>query len=929
MARQKNQYYICAEYISVMECSFDKSLKDFYSRLSYISEIKHWNNQLHMHLEWGSFNYNQNIGFDKVEYRDRNGNIVTLLSNMRHDNSYSACVWWGTVGDDYTDSTAEYYTQTELPYNNEYGIWDVEEPYNKAGIVDLYDLVMNKINRQNPYLHIHMKGEKGSTEEEKEYWQQQGWYKGNQFKRNPYFYGHETLHVKDSTGNYAVAYMDGIEIKLAPPVLKSVSGSIDQANKTYSFLPICEGASLTDYDIEIWQINYDGNGSNKMTYSMEARPGNAPTVVQFNKLQKGTNRVKFILYNHDAIVEQNVDFIHYEPSVKSLKLTNEGNLIDNTTTVTWESTDQGKADIYINNVKYTSVGTVTTCVIPKGKLKVGDNKVKVVVSAPAVPGITGATSVSTETSIKCTRLTPEVSDIKLSAYNTDHNITLSWTSSYQSTYKITTNLGATIASGTTAKSVVIAPGVIPSVVKSLKIEVAYNSGFDTIYANKTTSVSLTGDYPIIYNLEPDRLNKNVDSAIAVTFGLNEFITRWELTAGEYSASGTTERTVNFGANTFKKGDNVLTLKVYYVMPYNTSIVRTATRTSIFTGYGAPLAPILDENDLYSTATPTITWTSDEQEEYLLEVWDSEEETLLQSYSEANNTKAITLSTLENETEYVVKLRIKNKYGLYSEYATKRINTLFNEIVVPNFDLISASSGVQVSIFGLQDINFRSLSVFRKSINSDWVEIAYDCNVEDSITDYTCPANLELFYKLRVYDMNGAYKDTEVKTTVFKLSAYAFTDIEHHTRHMVIPGVTIEVEINRNTVHKVYSGQAKPRVFNGIVDYKTIDISMTVRASEFLETLNFFNNANYYKIFCMRDIRGEKTFAHIEINSYAPLGRNLVELSLTATEINFVEQKMYSGSGYRKLTYLNGEYLLDGAIDLSGYDDSFVPVTILE
>ena len=471
--------------------------------------------------------------------------------------------------------------------------------------------------------------------------------------------------------------------------------------------------------------------------------------------------------------------------------------------------------------------------------------------------------------------------------------------------------------------------MIPSVVKSLKIEIAYNSGFDTIYANKTTSVSLTGDYPIIYNLEPDRLNKNVDSAIAVTFGLNEFITRWELTAGEYSATGTTERTVNFGASTFKKGDNVLTLKVYYVMPYNTSIVRTATRTSTFTGYGAPAAPTLDENDLYSTATPTITWTSDEQEEYSLEVWDSEEETLLQSYSEANDTKAITLSTLENETEYVVKLRIKNKYGLYSDYTSKRINTLFNEIVVPDFHLISASSGVQVSIFGLQDINFRSLSVFRKSINSDWVEIAYDCNVEDSVTDYTCPANLELFYKLRVYDMNGAYKDTEVKTTVFKLSAYAFTDIEHHTRHMVIPGVTIEVEINRNTVHKVYSGQAKPRVFNGIVDYKTIDISMTVRTSDFLETLNFFNNANYYKIFCMRDIRGEKTFAHIEINSYAPLGRNLVELSLTATEINFVEQKMYSGSGYRKLTYLNGEYLLDGAIDLSGYDDSFVPVTILE
>lgn len=926
MARLIDDYFIHADMISVMECSFDKSLKDFYARLPYIESVVHRGNHLHMHLEWGT-NYYQDVGFDKVEYRNRNGNIVTLLSNMENQNSYCGSQFF--YGEDGSYNIDERYTQTALPYNNEYGIYDWEEPYNVAGIVNLYDLVMNKIDRQNPYLHIHMKGEKGTTEEEKTYWIQQGWDKGNQFTRRFYINNVISTHVKDSAGKPAVAYMDGIDITFKPPTYQSFSGSIDQENKTYSFLPICEGNSMTDYDIEVWQINYDGNGSDKMTYSMEGRPSGSPTVVQFNKLQEGTNRVVFTLYNHDATVTQNVDFTHYEPAISSLTLTNNGNLIDNTTTVTWTSTDQGAADIYINNVKYTSVGTVTSCVIPKGKLKVGSNKVKVVVKAPTITGITGATSVSKETSITCSRLTPTVSDISLSAYNTDHNITLSWTSSYQSTYKITTNLGATIASGTTANSVVISPGVIPSVVKSLTIDISYNSGFDTIYASKTTTVSLTGDYPVIYNLEPDRLYKNIDSAIAVTFSLNEFITRWELTVGEYSASGTSERSVNFGANTFKKGDNVLTLKVYYEMPYNTSIVRTATKTSTFTGYGAPAAPILDGNDLYSTATPTITWTSDEQEEYILEVWDSEEETLLQSYNEANGTKSITLTTLEDETEYIIKVKIRNSYGLYSEYATKTINTLFNDIVVPDFNLISTSSGVQVSIFGLQDINFSSLSVFRKSVNSDWIEIAYNCNVEDSITDYTCSANLELFYKLRVYDMNGAYKDTEVKNTIFKLSAYAFTDIEHHTRHMVIPGTTIAVSVNRNTVHKVYSGQAKPRVFNGIVDYKTIDILMTVRTSDFLETLNFFNNANYYKIFCMRDIRGEKTFAHIEINSYTPLGRNLVELNLTATEINFVEQKMYSGSGYRKLTYLNGEYLLDGAIDLSGYDDSFVPVTILE
>ena len=429
MARKKCNYFIYADMISVMECSFDKSLKDFYARLPYIEEVKNrYSYMIHLHLEWGS-KYNQDVGFDKVEYRDRNGNIVTLLSNMRHDNSYGASSWWvAPDGGQYTTVT-EYYTQTELPYNNEYGIYDWEEPYNKNGLVNIYDLVMNKINRENPYFHIHMKGEKGTTEEEKAYWSQQGWYKGNQFRRDFPYADPNFEHPRDSTGQPAVGYLDGLIITLKPPAYKETQGSINQENKTYSFLPICKGNNLDDYDIEIWQINYDGNGSNKMTYSMEARPSNAPTVVQFNKLQKGTNRVVFTLYHHNVTATENFNFTHYEPSVKSLKLTNEGNLIDNTTTVTWESTDQGTADIYINNVKYTSVGTVTTCVIPKGKLKVGDNKIKVVVSAPVVPGITGATSVSVESSIKCTRLTPEVSDIKLSAYNTDHNITLSWTSS--------------------------------------------------------------------------------------------------------------------------------------------------------------------------------------------------------------------------------------------------------------------------------------------------------------------------------------------------------------------------------------------------------------------------------------------------------------------------------------------------------------------
>ena len=49
----------------------------------------------------------------------------------------------------------------------------------------------------------------------------------------------------------------------------------------------------------------------------------------------------------------------------------------------------------------------------------------------------------------------------------------------------------------------------------------------------------------------------------------------------------------------------------------------------------------------------------------------------------------------------------------------------------------------------------------------------------------------------------------------------------------------------------------------------------------------------------------------------------MKVSLTLTQINFHETKMYSGSGFRKIVYLNGEYALDGSIDMSGYDDNYV------
>ena len=921
MARQKQDYYIYAKALSVTECSFDESLKDFYNRLGSIERVTHRSNMLHMHLEWGGSYYKQNVGFDKVQYRDRSGNIITLLSDMRHDNSYAAMETWTIQGSSSNKQINEYYTQTELPYNNEYGIWDVEEPYNKAGIVNLYDLVMNKINRENPYFHIHMKGMRGETQEELEYWESFGWRRGNQFDTDDYIDEYNTLHVEDKSGHDAIAYLSGLEIIFKPPVYKSIQASVDSTNKSYSFLPICEANSMDDYDIKVTNINYDSNGSNKDSFKMEARKANTATVIPFSNFINGLNRVTFTLYNHDTTIEKTFDFYHYVPTISVLKATNESdlgnNLVDNVTNVTWTSTNQNNADVYINGVKYTSVGSVTSCIIPKGKLKVGDNTIKVVINHTQ-PSITGSITAQAETKIKCTRLLPSVSDIAINNSNIDRDITVSWNSIRQSKFRILTGNNSVIASGTTATSYTIPRGTLNVNTNKLKVEVTYNSGFDSVVATGELPVSLTCNAPIIYSLEPADLQKNVGQLIDVTFNTNEFCDRFELTANSMFVTGTNARSISFGANSFNKGTNTLTLKIYYSPVYDSSVVRTATKTVTFFGYSQPSQPVLDNNSTYATSTPTITWSSEEQDEFELQVLDSSGNTVLQTFTGLGNITQCTLNTLENQTSYIVKVRVKNRFGLWSYWSAKTISTLFSDIIVPDFYLVTNPNGVLITITGIQDPNYKSISIFRKEGYGDWVEIASDCNVEDSIVDYSSCANMEILYKLRIYDTNNAYKDSDVKAVTFKLNSYTFTDIQRYDNFRSIPAVSISVSMNKNIVSKVYSGASKPRVFIGKTNYKTIDISMSVFTKDFQDVVNFFEHSNDFGVFCMRDVRGNKVFAQVSITGYQPVGRNIVEIELVGTEINFQESKMYKGTGYRKLTYLNGEYFLDGEIDLSGF-----------
>ena len=610
------------------------------------------------------------------------------------------------------------------------------------------------------------------------------------------------------------------------------------------------------------------------------------------------------------------------PTITNVTLTNNDKLIDNPTNVTWESTYQDKASIYVNDVLYTQIPNGTKmAVINKGVLKVGENLIKIEVIKNGF-GVVPSISASYSKTITLSRITPSVSDLSLSQNNIDKPITLSCTANNFT--RLAWYAENVLLGTTTTNELTLSEGCLKEHYKNFKVVATYESGFDTISATEGIAVDLTCNTPIIYNVEPSNLNRNVDDVVTATFATNEFCDRWILKANNNQVStGTTERKIAYGANTFHKGNNTLELTIYYTPTWKNAPTRSVTKLVTFTGYGKPQAPIINNKEIYYSSTPVIDWKqTDEQVAYEYIVLDSTD-TQIDSDLVITTVPSVQLSDL-SEDDYTLKLRIKNKYNLYSEWVEIKFNVTFSDILIPNFYLIEESNSVQITIFGEQEPTFKSISIYRKdNITKKWIEIADNCNTEDKIIDYTCPCNVELEYKLRVYNTSNAYKDSEIKTIKVSLINYWLNNIEDLQQAYRMDFVVSSIKFNKDIVQKTYSKQKAPRVFKGTTDYRTHELEVQFSNQNYFEFINFVENANDYNIFCYRNWKGEKQFVQAIINSAHAVNSQVMKVSLTLTEINFHEAKMYSGSGFRKIVYLNGEYALDGSIDMSGYDDNYV------
>lgn len=420
------------------------------------------------------------------------------------------------------------------------------------------------------------------------------------------------------------------------------------------------------------------------------------------------------------------------------------------------------------------------------------------------------------------------------------------------------------------------------------------------------------DKPIITSLEPDSINNNVNLTILSTWQASRqesFILK--LIQNEKiitTYTGTTTQQINIPADTFKKGMCKLELSVTNVI---NGVSATVTRVAEFLGYGKPIIPTFDDESLFNTAKPLFSWIAENQIAYVFYIYKNNVlvETSDEVMSEVSNYQLIT--ALENNTEYVIKVRTKNYYGLWSDLAEKTILTNYTELAKPQFDVIpDGEGGILINLNIVKEDEFFVAEIYRKDDYSDWTRLAMKMKHNSTWTDYTISSNKTYYYKVISTSLSGGIRESEVKSAKNNINHYHFINIENLNQHSILkynPQVQLSYIGDTNSV--LYAGCSKPRIWKGISNYRVGKMTFDVETSDFDY---FMNLIQISKVILYKDCRGNKIYGSIhDISTEYVKGVNsLVKIAFTFTETNFLEKDIYSAEDELTLMYYGNLWKLD-------------------
>ncbi|MBE6021681.1 MAG: hypothetical protein E7231_00445 [Cellulosilyticum sp.] len=604
------------------------------------------------------------------------------------------------------------------------------------------------------------------------------------------------------------------------------------------------------------------------------------------------------LYQIINVSDVYLEYTEYTPDVTNFTVT--GTSLDSPTTVEWEQADTTSwilQAIKNGNVIAIRQGTTeTSCTFNVGELQEGSITFKLVAT----------NSVSTEVKKEITMNAPvaSVSDFTVSGTSIDNTITC--TAKQENVY----NWSIQAIQNGVVKATKIGTGNISATFNVGKFNVGGNTIFKLTYSNTWNggsteqTVNLSYTQASISLLELPNSTINVDEAFTISW-VSSNQTSFSLEVDGNIYTGTTQKSVTIPKGTIGKGYKTVKLTVTFS---NTYYSNTATSSQGFTAYGTPSTPILNIKSVYNTATPTLSWQSNEQVTYKVTI--KRQLTTIEETEEIISTNKYYLVTtaLENSGNYTISVKVKNKYGLWSAESTGEFQVTFNVPPPPTIQAISDITTGSIIITVITDITnsseYKNTEIWKRESGGVWKRMAYKLNATDIWSDFYVAGNTNYEYKARNIGQSGGISESEIIIGTTTVTGFNFYDIQDNTNFLrFTTGENPKPKINQSITSNLFAGSDAPTNFGDGVLYWTCTLSFKTDNQEDIARLVQLMKA---KLLLYKDNKGHKWFGNITNSpDFTEDDVNDITILLEFSQSQFTEEDVYSGDNIELISWNGG------------------------
>lgn len=424
----------------------------------------------------------------------------------------------------------------------------------------------------------------------------------------------------------------------------------------------------------------------------------------------------------------------------------------------------------------------------------------------------------------------------------------------------------------------------------------YTNGAYTTYAHTTVDFTVFVYQGEITSVWPNGTRELRKSNIQLGFSAKNF-TDYTLSATQggvtkYTTTGTNisdidaivTKTFSMVNSLFDQGEVTVT-----VMVSNTRNGYTTTdnMTVKFTVIDNPNTPTLTYEQSYNTPRPVIYIAcSSTYISYKIVIDDVEGSEIF-----GNISSYYFESALKNNTYHTFKIRVKNTYGLWSDWGTATFYIAYAELNMPSFNVYTdpINGCIGVAIESTEQTDFKDHSVLRLE-NGIWVEIGKELERICTFYDNSCASGVTYAYKVRANDTYGGYKESYAIEQTIHFTGTVLS-VPWTNQRLKLEYYNSEEDVTKNVVpsssdtYVEVCGLSLPKLKKGTLNSRSLQLNIAFKTQEkYQEFIELIQN----DVLLFRDGKGLKMYCHIVPTNFKDYLRYYRCVTVAITEVYYKE-----------------------------------------